>query len=148
MPPTSKTIFEEGASIKSFKIVEKGIYQRDELVRILVDEPAKYEGCSGTRCLSDVESDLKAQIASNSKGVRLIAMLIEEYGLQMVQDYMMHVRLFDSLSFYLKTRAKRCLRRRFETTLNSPCETCSRVSQGSRARRTFAPLITSTTARQ
>jgi 5-oxoprolinase (ATP-hydrolysing) len=41
MPPTSKTIFEEGAQVKSFKIVEAGVFQRDELVRLLVDEPAK-----------------------------------------------------------------------------------------------------------
>lgn len=67
MPPTSKTIFEEGAQIKSFKVVREGVFQRDELVRYLVDEPAKYEGCSGTRCLGDVESDLRAQIAANNK---------------------------------------------------------------------------------
>lgn len=50
-----------------FKVVSKGVYQRDELVRYLVEEPAKYPGCSGTRCLSDVESDLRAQIAANKK---------------------------------------------------------------------------------
>lgn len=68
MPPTSKTIFEEGAQIKSFKIVSKGKYDRDQLVKYLMDEPAKYEGCSGSRCLRDVESDLQAQIAANNKG--------------------------------------------------------------------------------
>lgn len=67
MPPTSKTIFEEGAQIKSFKVVKKGVYQRDELVKYLVEDPAKYPGCSGTRCLGDVESDLRAQIAANQK---------------------------------------------------------------------------------
>lgn len=68
MPPTSKTIFEEGAQIKSFKIVSKGKYDRDQLVKYLMEEPAKYEGCSGSRCLRDVESDLQAQIAANNKG--------------------------------------------------------------------------------
>lgn len=92
MPPNSKTIFEEGASIVSFKIVDKGKYQRDELLRYLVDEPAKYPGCSGTRCLGDVESDLKAQISANQKGVSLIRLLIKEYTLEVVQDYMHHVR--------------------------------------------------------
>ncbi|CEQ39095.1 SPOSA6832_00568 [Sporobolomyces salmonicolor] len=99
MPPTSKTIFDEGASIVSFKVVSRGKYQRDELVRYLVDEPAKYAGCSGTRCLGDVESDLKAQISANNKvrpgyssaqlsidrlsiGVNLINLLNEEYGLE------------------------------------------------------------------
>ncbi|GAA6047784.1 hypothetical protein JCM3770_001776 [Rhodotorula araucariae] len=92
MPPTSKTIFDEGAQIKSFKVVDRGEYQRDELVRLLVDEPAQYPGCSGTRCLSDVESDLKAQIAANNKGVALINLLNDEYGLETVQEYMLHIR--------------------------------------------------------
>ncbi|GAA5955531.1 hypothetical protein JCM3765_006806 [Sporobolomyces pararoseus] len=92
MPPNSKTIFEEGASIVSFKIVEKGKYQRDELLRYLVDEPAKYPGCSGTRCLSDVESDLKAQISANQKGASLIRQLIQEYSLETVQKYMLWIR--------------------------------------------------------
>lgn len=91
MPPTSKTLFEEGASIVSFKVVDKGEYQRDELVRILVEEPAQYPGCSGTRCLGDVESDLRAQIASNNKGVNLINALIDEYSLDTVLQYMDHV---------------------------------------------------------
>ncbi|KAI5478517.1 5-oxoprolinase [Pseudohyphozyma bogoriensis] len=92
MPPTSKTIFDEGAQIKSFKVVDKGEYQREELLRYLVDEPAKYPGCSGTRCLSDVESDLRAQIAANNKGVKLIDAMVEEYSLETVQDYMLHIR--------------------------------------------------------
>ncbi|KAH8928481.1 Hydantoinase B/oxoprolinase [Atractiella rhizophila] len=92
MPPTSKTIFEEGAQIKSFKLVKAGKYQREELLRYLLEEPAKYPGCSGTRCLSDVESDLKAQIGANWKGVKLIEGMIEEFGLSTVQDYMLHIR--------------------------------------------------------
>lgn len=92
MPPTSRTLFEEGAQIISFKVVDKGEYQREELVRILVDEPAQYEGCSGTRCLNDVESDLRAQIASNNKGVHLINLLIDEYGLETVLSYMDFIR--------------------------------------------------------
>lgn len=41
MPPTSKTLFEEGAQIKSFKLVNKGEFQHDELVKYMVEEPAK-----------------------------------------------------------------------------------------------------------
>ncbi|BGP29500.1 hypothetical protein JCM10296v2_001239 [Rhodotorula toruloides] len=92
MPPNSKTIYEEGAQIKSFKIVERGKFQRDELYRLMVEEPAKYEGCSGSRCFSDVESDLRAQIAANEKGRALINLLNEEYGLETVQEYMLHIR--------------------------------------------------------
>jgi N-methylhydantoinase B/oxoprolinase/acetone carboxylase alpha subunit len=41
MPPTSKTIFEEGAQIKSFKVVNKGVFDRKNLIRYLIDEPAQ-----------------------------------------------------------------------------------------------------------
>ena len=85
MPPTSKTIFEEGAQIKSFKIVQKGEYDRQGLLKHLCDDPAKYPGCSGTRCLRDVESDLQAQIAANQKGINLIRGLVQEWGLETVQ---------------------------------------------------------------
>lgn len=54
--------------------------------------PCRYPGCSGTRCLSDVESDLRAQIAANRKGAQLIGKLIEEYSLETVQEYMIHIR--------------------------------------------------------
>lgn len=86
MPPHSKSIFQEGAQIKSFKIVNKGAFQSAELKRLLVEEPAKYPGCSGCRCLRDVESDLQAQIAANQKGINLIGLLIDEWGLEMVQE--------------------------------------------------------------
>ncbi|CEH17403.1 hydantoinase b oxoprolinase [Ceraceosorus bombacis] len=92
MPPTSKTLFEEGAQIKSFKLVRKGEYDRDGLVRLMSEEPAKYEGCSGTRCFRDVESDLHAQIAANRKGVQLIQMLVDEWSLETVQRYMTAIR--------------------------------------------------------
>jgi N-methylhydantoinase B/oxoprolinase/acetone carboxylase alpha subunit len=86
MPPTSKDIFEEGAQIKSFKIVKRGKFDRKGLLFHLCEEPAKYPGCSGTRCLRDVESDLQAQIAANQKGINLIRGLVEEWGLETVQD--------------------------------------------------------------
>lgn len=92
MPPTSKNLFEEGAQIRSFKIVSEGVYDQEGLVRVLVDEPAKYAGCSGTRCFRDVESDLKAQVAANHKGILLLNDLVEEWGLETVQTYMTYIR--------------------------------------------------------
>ncbi|MCO5566022.1 hypothetical protein L7F22_019697 [Adiantum nelumboides] len=92
MPPTSKTIYEEGAQIKSFKIVSKGEYDRKGLLKHILEDPAQYPGCSGTRCLRDVESDLQAQIAANQKGINLIHGLVKEWGLETVQSYMNHIR--------------------------------------------------------
>ncbi|WFD15159.1 5-oxoprolinase (ATP-hydrolyzing) [Malassezia arunalokei] len=92
MPPNSTNLFQEGAQIRSFKIVSEGVYDREGLVRVLVDEPSKYAGCSGTRCFRDVESDLKAQVAANHKGIQLLNDLVEEWGLETVQTYMTHIR--------------------------------------------------------
>ena len=60
MPPTSTNIFEEGAHIVSFKIVDDGMFKQKELYEYMIDRPAKYPGSSGCRNIKDVESDLKA----------------------------------------------------------------------------------------
>ena len=60
MPPTSVNIFEEGAEIITFKIVNGGVFDRDGLHEHMVEKPAKYPGSSGCRNIRDVESDLKA----------------------------------------------------------------------------------------
>jgi 5-oxoprolinase (ATP-hydrolysing) len=60
MPPTSTTIFEEGANVESFKIVSDGIFDKKGLDRYMIEIPASYPGSSGCRNIRDVESDLKA----------------------------------------------------------------------------------------
>ena len=60
MPPTSTTIFEEGANIESFKIVSDGVFDKKGLDRYMIEIPASYPGSSGCRNIRDVESDLKA----------------------------------------------------------------------------------------
>ncbi|KAL9974393.1 hypothetical protein ACROYT_G011417 [Oculina patagonica] len=91
MPPDSHSIFEEGAVFKSFKIVNGGVFQEEALIEKLM-EPGKYPGCSGTRNLHDNLSDLKAQVAANHKGIKLIRGLIEEYSLPVVQAYMKYIQ--------------------------------------------------------
>lgn len=54
MPPFSKELWEEGAQVKSFKLVKKGQFDEAGVVKILSEDPAQYPGCSGTRTLSDV----------------------------------------------------------------------------------------------
>lgn len=88
MPPRSKELYEEGAAIKSEKLVSEGKFNEKRITELLYDEPAKHPGCSGTRCLADNINDLKAQIAANQKGINLISTLIEEYGEDVVQFYM------------------------------------------------------------
>ncbi|RDB26717.1 Uncharacterized protein C11D3.14c [Hypsizygus marmoreus] len=92
MPPTSVNIFEEGAEIESFKIVDGGVFDHNGLLEHMVEKPARYPGSSGCRNIRDVESDLKAQIAANHKGIQLIHAIVKDYGLPTVQEYMYHIR--------------------------------------------------------
>ncbi|PBP25076.1 hydantoinase B/oxoprolinase [Diplocarpon rosae] len=92
MPPHSRELYQEGAAIKSEKLVSAGKFNEERITELLLREPAKYEGCSGTRCLSDNISDLKAQISSNMKGINLITSLIEEYGEDVVNSYMVAIQ--------------------------------------------------------
>jgi 5-oxoprolinase (ATP-hydrolysing) len=92
MPPHSRELFQEGAAIKSEKLVSEGHFNEERVIELLHTEPAKYPGCSGTRCLSDNLNDLKAQIASNQKGISLISSLIEDYGEEVVQFYMVSIQ--------------------------------------------------------
>ncbi|KAH6605213.1 hydantoinase b oxoprolinase [Trichoderma cornu-damae] len=88
MPPTSTALWQEGAAIQSTKLVSRGRFDEAEVVRLLLEEPARHDGCSGTRRLADNISDLKAQIAANAKGILLIKGLIGENGLACVHRYM------------------------------------------------------------
>ncbi|KAL3424377.1 hydantoinase B/oxoprolinase [Phlyctema vagabunda] len=92
MPPHSRELYQEGAAIKSEKLVSAGRFNEDRITELLLNDPAKYPGCSGTRCLADNISDLKAQISSNMKGINLISALIEEYGEETVDFYMVSIQ--------------------------------------------------------
>lgn len=92
MPPHSKELYQEGAAIKSEKLVSEGKFNEERITELLYNEPAQYPSCSGTRCLADNLNDLKAQIAANKKGISLIGTLIEEYGEEVVLFYMRQIQ--------------------------------------------------------
>ena len=92
MPPQSRELFEEGAAITSEKLVSEGTFNEERMIEILHKEPAEYPGCSGTRCLADNLNDLKAQVAANQRGIGLITSLIEDYGEDVVQFYMINIQ--------------------------------------------------------
>ncbi|KAI0536346.1 hydantoinase B/oxoprolinase [Xylaria digitata] len=92
MPPHSRELFQEGAAIKSEKIVSEGKFNEKRITELLYKEPAQYPGCSGTRCLADNINDLRAQVSANQKGISLIENLIEEYGEETVQFYMVNIQ--------------------------------------------------------
>lgn len=92
MPPHSRELFQEGAAIKSEKLVSEGRFDEERITELLLKEPAQHPGCSGTRCLADNLNDLKAQVAANQKGINLISSLIEDYGEEVVQFYMHNIQ--------------------------------------------------------
>lgn len=98
MPPHSRELFQEGATIKSEKLVSQGAFNEKRIIELLYDEPAQYAGCSGTRCLADNLNDLKAQIAANQKGINLINTLIDDYGEEVIQFYMKNIQKNAELS--------------------------------------------------
>lgn len=92
MPPTSTSLWQEGAAIETMKLVSKGAFHEEELRRVLLTEPAQYPGCSGSRKVEDNISDLKAQIAANAKGISLLQGLVSECSLRTVHRYMLGIQ--------------------------------------------------------
>lgn len=88
MPPNLKTIHDEGAAIVTHKLCSKGQFDEEGITRLLLDEPAKHPGGSGTRTLSDNLSDLKAQVAANNKGISLLSRLVKDYTFPVIDLYM------------------------------------------------------------
>ena len=97
MPPFSRVLEEEGACIKSFKLVTGGSFNETG-IRELFFAPGKIRraphlaAISGTRRITDNISDLKAQVAANQRGVDLLVEMIEQYSLPVVQAYMHHIQ--------------------------------------------------------
>ncbi|ABN64939.2 5-oxoprolinase [Scheffersomyces stipitis CBS 6054] len=87
----ARDIFEEGANIEAWKIVSNGKFDYEGLQKYFVEVPRSH-GVSGTRNIDDNISDLKAQIASNQRGINLLKDLFEEYGSETVLFYMRNVK--------------------------------------------------------
>lgn len=88
MPSNSRMLYEEGGMTMGFKIVSEGRFNEAEVRKFLYDDPASYPKCSGTRTWDDNVSDLKAAIAANQKGARLLRGLVEQSSLKLVHFYM------------------------------------------------------------
>lgn len=104
MPPHSRELFQEGAAIKSEKLVSEGRFDEERVVELFYKEPAQYPGCSGTRCLADNINDLRAQVSANQKGISLIENLIQEYGEDTVMFYMKSIQ--DNAEFCVRRLLK------------------------------------------
>lgn len=109
MPPNSKTIFDEGAAIITHKLCSKGQFDEEGITKLLLEEPAKHPGGSGTRALSDNISDLKAQVSANYKGITLLQGLVQEFTYPVISLYMTGIQTTAELAVrnLLKTAYKR-----------------------------------------
>jgi 5-oxoprolinase (ATP-hydrolysing) len=86
MTPRATTVDEEGVLIDNFRLVERGRFRERELYELLTNHPYP--------CRNPAQNvaDLKAQIAANEKGVAEIRKMVRQFGLDVVQAYMKHVR--------------------------------------------------------
>ncbi|MCL4694598.1 MAG: hydantoinase B/oxoprolinase family protein, partial [Candidatus Hydrogenedentes bacterium] len=86
MPPFSRSIDEEGIVLHNFKLVSNGQFHEDAIVAKLSEGPYP------ARNMTERLSDLRAQIAANNAGARLLRDLCAQYGVDVVRAYMGHVR--------------------------------------------------------
>jgi len=94
MPPNSQKLADEGAAFESFKLVQGGKFQEEGVTKILTTPSNPGDpNCKGTRALGDNLSDLRAQVAANNHGARLVRGLVQEYNLPFVQAYMNFIQL-------------------------------------------------------
>ncbi len=86
MPPFSTRIEEEGVQFDNVKLVEGGRFLEGETRALLESGPWP------SRNPAQNIADLKAQVAANEKGVRELAAMVGQYGLDVVRSYMQHVQ--------------------------------------------------------
>lgn len=121
MPPHSTSLDQEGASFKSFLLVERGRFREKEVTEAFM--------AAGGRNLSDNLSDLRAQVAASQKGIQLVGELIEQYGLQVVQAYMKHIQTNAEVA--VRDMLKEVARDALERTGKSELEAEERMDDGS-----------------
>jgi 5-oxoprolinase (ATP-hydrolysing) len=86
MTPLATNVDEEGVLIDNFKLVDRGSFREEALYKVLTDHP--YPARNPHQNIAD----LKAQIAANEKGVAELRKMTAQFGLDVVQAYMKHVR--------------------------------------------------------
>jgi 5-oxoprolinase (ATP-hydrolysing) len=86
MTPLATTVEEEGVLFDNFPLVERGRFRESELLKLLTNHP--YPARNPQQNIAD----LKAQIASNEKGVAELRKMVAHFGLSVVEAYMGHVQ--------------------------------------------------------
>jgi 5-oxoprolinase (ATP-hydrolysing) len=86
MPPFSRSVTEEGVLLDNIPIVARGVFLEDAIRAVLSAGPYP------SRSVDDNIADLKAQIAACEKGAQELRRMVAQFGLDVVNAYMRHVR--------------------------------------------------------
>ncbi len=86
MPPTSRTVEEEGVLIENFLLVEGGRFREAETRALLAS------GRWPARNPDQNIGDLKAQVAACARGAEALTGMVAEFGQNVVEAYMAHVQ--------------------------------------------------------
>ncbi len=86
MPPESRCIEEEGILVDNFQIVVGGVFQEAALRALLGSGPYP------ARNIDQNVADLQAQLAACEKGVQELGVMVEHFGFDTVDAYMVHVQ--------------------------------------------------------
>jgi 5-oxoprolinase (ATP-hydrolysing) len=86
MSPKATRIEEEGVYIDTFKLVARGRFREEEVLKLLSEAP--YPARNPAQNIAD----LKAQVAANEKGAAELRNMVRHYGLGTVRAYMRHVQ--------------------------------------------------------
>ncbi|MBT2394151.1 hydantoinase B/oxoprolinase family protein [Streptomyces sp. ISL-1] len=86
MPAFSRTVDEEGVLFDNWLLVRDGQLREAETRELLTTAPHP------SRAPDTNLADLRAQIAANEKGIAELRRMVDQFGLDVVQAYMQHVR--------------------------------------------------------
>ncbi|MEM9331804.1 MAG: hydantoinase B/oxoprolinase family protein [Pseudomonadota bacterium] len=84
--PLATHVDEEGVLIDNFKLVKAGVIDEEGMRKILTDHPWP------ARNPDENMADIRAQIASNEKGVTELRKMVDHFTLPVVEAYMKHVQ--------------------------------------------------------
>ncbi len=127
MSPLATHIEEEGVYIDNLKLVDRGRFLEDDIVRAFTT--AKYP----VRNLTQNMNDLKAQIASNARGQQELEKMVETFGLEVVKAYMGHVQ--DNAAEMVRRVLDRLHDAEFTYPMDQGCQIKVKITVDRKARR-------------
>ncbi len=127
MSPLATHIEEEGVYIDNLKLVDRGRFLEEEIVRAFTT--ARYP----VRNLTQNMNDLKAQIAANARGQQELEKMVATFGLDVVKAYMGHVQ--DNAAEMVRRVLDRLHDSSFTYPMDQGCQIQVRISVDKAARR-------------